>query len=111
MGTSGKSKYRHSLNESMLLNCLNNALKYDINDELLKHVSFTYVKLSGDKSYLNVYVDTWDQSKMDKIIEHLNNARGVFRTALATKTNFYKVPNIGLKPDATIQQNLKIEEL
>ena len=112
MGFSGKSKYRHSQNEALMLNILNNCLKYEINDpELKKGASFTYVQLSGDKSYLNVYVDTWDLSKMDHLIHELNNAKGIFRKALADKTNFYKVPHIEFFPDKTIQENIKIQDL
>ena len=112
MSNSGKWKYRHSQNEALMLNILNNCLKFEINDpELRKNASFTYVQLSGDKSYLNVYVDTWDLKKMDHLIEELNKAKGVFRKALADNTNFYKVPHVQFYPDKSIQENIKIEEL
>ena len=111
MGNSGKSKYRHNQNEALMLNILNNCLKYEINDPELKNASFTYVQLSGDKSYLNVYVDTWDLSKMEHLITELNNAKGIFRKALADHTNFYKVPHVEFFPDKTIQENIKIQNL
>ena len=38
-------------------NVIPHSLKTEINDEKLKHVAFTYVKLSGDGAYLDVYVD------------------------------------------------------
>lgn len=109
--TSGKAKYRHNQNESLMLNVLNNTLKYEMNDPIFKMVSFTYVRLSGDKSYLNVYVDTYDHKNLNKILNELNKASGTFRTALAQKTKFYKVPKIIFNEDKTISNSIHIEEL
>lgn len=109
--TSGKAKYRHNQNESLMLNTLNNTLKYELDDPIFKKVSFTYVKLSGDKSYLNVYVDTYNHQDINKILKELNNASGTFRTMMAKKTNFYKVPKIIFNEDTTITKSLHIEDL
>ena len=111
MAFSGKSKYKHLQKESLMLNILNNTLKCEIIDDKLKNVSFTYVRLSGDNSFLDVYVDYWDRSKIESVVNWLNNAKGVFRTAVANKTNLYKAPQITFYKDATIDNSLKIEEL
>lgn len=111
MSSSGKSKYKHLQIESLILKILNNTLKYKITNDKLKNVSFTYVKLSGDNSFLDVYVDYWNRSKIDNIVKHLNDAKGIFRTAIANKSNLYKAPHITFYKDKTIDNYLKIEEL
>lgn len=109
--TSGKKIYKHQQNESLMLNILNHTLKYEIDNPALKNVSFTYVKLSNDKSHLSIYVDTYDRSKIQSMINQLNIAKGVFRTALATQTHFYKIPELHFLVDETIEQNLKINQI
>ncbi len=109
--TSGKKIYKHQQNEALMLNVLNNTLKYEIDNPLIHNASFTYVHLSGDKSYLNVYVDIYDRSLINGLLQELNKAKGIFRTALAKKTNFYKVPQIQFLADKSIETNLKIESL
>ncbi len=111
MSSSGKSKYKHLQTESLMLNILNNTLKYEIIDEKLKNVSFTYVRLSGDNSFLDVYVDYRDRSKINNIVNKLNAAKGVFRTAIANKSNLYRAPQVVFHKDETIDNNLKIESL
>lgn len=109
--TGGKKIYKHQQNESLMLNVLNHTLKYEIDNPTLKNAAFTYVKLSGDKAHLFVYVDTWDRSKITSLVNALNSAKGTFRTALANQTHFYKVPEIHFEIDKSIDQNLKIEEI
>ena len=111
MASGGKSKYKHQQLESLMLNILDNALKTEINDEKLKQVAFTCVKLSDDGTYLDVYVDCWDRSKVEEQVKRLNYAKGVFRTAIAKKSNLYKVPQVVFHRDEAIDNNLKIEDL
>ncbi len=111
MSSNAKGKYKHLQTESLMLNILNNTLKYEIIDEKLKNVSFTYVRLSGDNSFLDVYVDYWDRSKINNIVNKLNTAKGVFRTAIANKSNLYRAPQVVFHKDETIDNNLKIESI
>lgn len=110
MGTGVKSKYSKEQNESLILKVLNHTLKL-VDDPVLKHVSFTYVRLSGDKSYLKVYVDTFNRDRLPKILRALDNASGLFKNELAHQTHFYKVPKISFVADETIDKSLKIENL
>lgn len=75
MASSGKSKYKHQQSASLMLNTLNYCLKYEIDNPKLKHVSFTYVNLSGDNSILNAYVDSFDRSKINELISELDMAK------------------------------------
>ncbi|WEK82822.1 MAG: 30S ribosome-binding factor RbfA [Mycoplasma sp.] len=111
MGSGTKAKYSLKQNEALLLNALNYCLKFNIDNPVLKHVSFTYARLSGDKRFLNVYVDTFDRSKINQILKHLNEAKGLFRSTIAQKTSLYKAPQINFYADQTIDNNLKIEEI
>ena len=43
-----------------------------------KMININFVRLSGDKSYLDVYVSSLDED-VDTIIDVLNNAKGMFR--------------------------------
>ena len=108
---SGKGKYHHKQMESLMLNIINHALKFSINDPLLKKVSFTYVTLTNDKSILYVYCDSYDRSKIEKIVKELNDAKGVFRTELAHQLKTHKTPTVQFEIDKTIDNSLKIEEL
>ena len=109
--SSGKSKFHLQQIESLILNILNNTLKYEIYNDELKHVSFTYVVLSKDHIHLKVFVDCFDRKTINKKIKLLNNAKGVFRTAIAKKTKLYRAPNIIFLSDVTIDKNLQIEEI
>ena len=108
---SGKGKYHHKQMESLMLNIINHALKFSINDPLLKKVSLTYVTLTNDKSILYVYCDSYDRSKIEKIVKELNDAKGVFRTELAHQLKTHKTPTVQFEIDKTIDNSLKIEEL
>ena len=44
-----------------------------------KMININFVRLSSDKSYLDVYVSSLDED-VDTIIDVLNNAKGMFRT-------------------------------
>ncbi len=56
-----------------------------------KMININFVRLSGDKSYLDVYVSSLDED-VDTIIDVLNNAKGMFRTLIAKNIDIYKAP-------------------
>jgi ribosome-binding factor A len=69
--------------ESEILSILNHTNKYVLYDPVLKTASFTYVDLTKDKSIVFVYVDTYKRECIDKLVEKLNQSRGVFRRELS----------------------------
>ncbi|MDR0857116.1 MAG: 30S ribosome-binding factor RbfA [Mycoplasmataceae bacterium] len=97
--------------KSEILNILNNTLKYNLNNKDLKFVSFTYVKLTDDRSTVFVLVDTYDRSKIDSMVSKLNEAKGFFRKALAEHMNMKKVPTIIFEKDKVIDSTRKIDEI
>jgi ribosome-binding factor A len=105
------ANYRHEHIESEILNLLNYTIKHEVYDETLKHCSFTSVKLTPDYGLAIVYVDTYDRSKIDMMVDKLMNAKGLFRNQLAHKLNIRKIPDIKFMKDTTIDNSLKIDEL
>ncbi|GHU50701.1 ribosome-binding factor A [Bacilli bacterium] len=97
--------------ESEILNIINHAVKFNMYDNDFKKVSFTYVKITNDKSYATVYVDCYDDKLIDKMIKKLNDCNGIFRTELAHNMKLYRPPMIIFKKDITIAKSAKIEEL
>lgn len=106
-----KNNHKHEKIESEILNNLNHALKNLVNDKLLRMACFTYVKLLDDYSKIIVNVDYYDDNKLDKVVEQLNIAKGLFRDQIAKNMNIRKVPDILFEKDMTIQNSLKIENI
>ncbi len=105
------ANHKHEKIESEILNNLNHALKNSINDKLLRMSCFTHVKLLDDYSKIIVNVDYYDGKMLDKVVEQLNIAKGVFRDQLAHNMNIRKIPDILFEKDMTIQNSLKIDKL
>ncbi|MDR1991669.1 MAG: 30S ribosome-binding factor RbfA [Mycoplasmataceae bacterium] len=103
--------YKHEHIESEILNVLNHTMKHEIYDESLKWCSFTSVKLNPDSSWATVYVDTYDRTKLDQIVNKLTIAKGTFRNQLAQNLNIRKIPDIKFVRDQTIDNSLKIDEI
>jgi ribosome-binding factor A len=105
------ASFKHAHMESEILNLLNHTIKHDVYDETLKHCSFTSVKLSPDNSLATVYVDTYDRTKIDAMLDKLTHAKGLFRNGLAHYMNIRKIPDIRFVSDTTIDNSLKIDKL
>lgn len=105
------ANYKHAHLESEILNLLNHTIKHKVYDEALKHCSFTSVKLSPDYSLAIVYVDTYDRSKIEEMVDKLMHAKGLFRDQLAHHMNIRKIPDVRFVSDTTIDNSLKIDKL
>lgn len=75
-----------------------------------KMININFVKLSGDKSYLDVYVSSLDED-IDTIVEILNNAKGMFRTLIAKNIHIYKAPEVRFHKDEGIEASIRINKL
>ncbi len=107
-----KNNYRLKQLESTMINALNYCLKYDIDDPYFKkYVSFTYVKLSNDKSYLDVFVDTFIRSNIDEVVNNLNKVKNIFKLTLSRKLDLYKIPEIRFFCDKSIDNAIHINAL
>lgn len=105
------SNFKTERLESQILRIFNQTLREEIYDEVIKLATFTAVKLSNDNSHVKAYVDTYDRKNIDHVVEKLNGAKGVFRTALAKNLTIRKAPEIIIVKDESIDQSLKIETI
>lgn len=103
--------YQKKRLESTLLNIINHTLKYEIYDNVVKNCSITYVKLCEDNGLAIAYVDYYDLDRIAHVVEKLNAAKGVFRTAIAKNTTLYHVPQIEFIADQTIINAKHIDDL
>jgi ribosome-binding factor A len=71
--------------ESQIINILNHTIKYEAYDQELKMISFTYVKLTDDKTLAKVYVDTYNRKNIDRFVKKLNDSASLFKRALASE--------------------------
>ncbi len=97
--------------ESLIKDIINNVLYYDINDKLAHYGNVTYVKLSNDLSYANIYLDCLHRENIDKLIIHMQKIKGVIKTKMAKQLNIYKVPELRFFPDNTLDYANNIEKL
>lgn len=103
--------YKHEHIESEILNLLNHGLKREIYDEFIKKASFTAVRLNADNSVVDVYVDTFDRSIITKLVNKLQQSKGVFRRILANNMNIRKIPDLHFLVDQTIDNSSQIDKL
>lgn len=75
-----------------------------------KMININFVRLSSDKSYLDVYVSSLDED-VDTIVEILNNVKGMFRTLIAKNIDIYKAPEIRFHKDEGIEASIRINQL
>lgn len=97
--------------ENSILNILNNVLKFEIYDIDIKKCSFTFLKLSDDKSYCEISVDTYNRKNIDEYVKKLNNSKSVFKKSLAKELNMWKIPQIHFSKDKIIDRVTKIDEI
>lgn len=97
--------------EKQILRILNSALINEIYDQNFKHIVFTALKLSNDKSWLKVYVDQYDKTNILNTIEKLNYSAKAFQKILVQKLNIYKIPKIYFLADEILENAAKIEAL
>jgi len=107
----GSSIHNHDRIEADILKIISRTLLEEIYDEELKKASFTGLNLSHDKSLVKVYVDTYDRKQINHLVDKLNEAKGVFRSAIAHKLSIRRVPQIIFVNDESIDNSLKIDSL
>lgn len=105
------NKIRVQRYESRMKECLNDFIYYDSYDEKIKSATITYTKLSSDMSILKVYIDCLNREKVDRLVDYLNQRKGVFRTQLANNFDLRRIPEIIFKKDETIDRHNEIEDI
>ena len=106
-----RKNYNHDRTQQNMLIILCNTLRDEIYDPIVKLATFTDIKLTNDYSEATVLVDTYDRKNVDKVVEALTKAKGVFKTALANQLEIRKIPELIFVKDASIDQSLEVEKL
>ncbi len=83
----------------------------ETNDPSLGFVTVTTVKVSGDLNKAKVYVSVMDKERRQVTLEHLNNAKGHFRSKLAGRLKIRRVPEISFYIDDTLDYVENINRL
>ena len=91
---------------------ISNILMTEIKDKDLNFVTITKVDLSSDLSYAKVYFTTLDESKKDKVLKDINNARKFIRSILMKrKIEMRIIPELSFVYDDSIEYGNKIESI
>jgi len=105
------AQYRREMLESEMKKLITQGFS-QLKDPRLKDkfIDINMVRLSKDKSYLDVYVSSLDED-VDAIIEILNNAKGMFRTLIAKNIKMFKAPEVRFHKDEGIEASIRINKL
>lgn len=105
------AQYRREMLESEMKKLITEGFS-QLKDPRLKDkfIDINMVRLSKDKSYLDVYVSSLDED-IDTIINILNNAKGMFRTLIAKNIKMFKVPEVRFHKDEGIEASIRINKL
>ena len=91
---------------------ISNILMTEIKDKDLNFVTITKVDLSSDLSYAKVYFTTLDESKKDKVLKDINNARKFIRSILMKrKIEMRIIPELSFIYDDSIAYGEHIDEI
>ncbi|PNR87702.1 ribosome-binding factor A [Petrotoga sp. 9T1HF07.CasAA.8.2] len=105
------AQYRREMLESEMKKLITQGFS-QLKDPRLKDkfIDINMVRLSKDKSYLDVYVSSLDED-VDAIIEILNDAKGMFRTLIAKNIKMFKAPEVRFHKDEGIEASIRINKL
>lgn len=97
--------------ESLIKDIINYALCYEVNDKIAHYANVTYVKLTNDLSYANVYLDCLHRENIDKVISHMVKIKGFLKLKISQKLTTYKTPELRFYADNTLDYAANIEKL
>ena len=107
------STYRKEMLESEILKVLTVALSsYTGHNDSLGMTSIVRVELSKDKRFATIFVSLMGpDDRKKKLVEKLNEDKGIFRTAIAKNIRLFKAPEIRFKEDIGIEASLRVAQL
>ena len=87
-------------------------LQNDIYDKDIKFVTITGCSVDTDLSLAQVYCTVLDESKKEKCLQDLNNAKGFIKTELAKrKLEIRRIPDLRFKYDDSVSYGSNIEKI
>lgn len=98
--------------ESLLHQKISSIIANEMNDQDLKMVTITGVRLANDLGYAKIYFTTLFGKKRDVALENLNKAKGFIKNKLCQqKIRIRKMPDLEFIYDISIEEGSKIENL
>ncbi|MBU3830987.1 MAG: 30S ribosome-binding factor RbfA [Candidatus Ureaplasma intestinipullorum] len=97
--------------EYLIKDIINNALSYEVNDNIAHYANVTYVKLTNDLSYASVYLDCLHRENIEKVVSHVVKIKGFLKSKLSQHLTTYKIPELRFFPDNTLDYAANIEKL
>jgi len=96
---------------SDILKYLSNILLTETNDELLKSITLTEVKVSKDLSYAKVYFTSINDINHKQLEKEMKEAAPFLRGKLAKVLEVRNIPELQFVYDETIEYATKIERI
>ncbi len=107
------STHRKPMLESEIRKVITKALCDSKADLLKKNMpSVVRVELSKDLRYASIFISTLgNPEEKKKVVDYLNEKKGVFRTAVAKSIRIYKAPELSFREDIGIDASLRIARI
>ena len=97
--------------ETTILEVINTALNYEVNNKIATNATVTRVELTNDLSVAKIYLDCLHRENIDKIVANVEKVSGFLRMKVANALNTYKAPELRFYPDKSIDYANNIDEL
>ncbi|HIU40061.1 MAG TPA: 30S ribosome-binding factor RbfA [Candidatus Aphodocola excrementigallinarum] len=97
---------------SLLMEEISDILQNEVNDSDIRFVTITDCKVDADLTLAQVYCTVLDESKKDKCLHDLNEAKGFIKTELAKrKLEIRRIPDLRFIYDESIEYASRIEKI
>lgn len=97
---------------NLLLKEISDILQNEVNDEDIRFVTLTAVKVDTDLSLAQVYCTVLNKNKKEKCLHDLNAAKGFIKSELAKrKLEIRRIPDLRFVYDESIEYGAKIEKI
>ena len=97
---------------SMLLREINDILYREIYDKDIIGTTATYINLADDLSFARVYCTVFDETKKEKALYDLNNAKGFIKGILGKrKLPLKKMPDLEFVYDDSLQYGEEMDKI
>lgn len=97
---------------NLLLKEISDILQNEVNDEDIRFVTLTAVKVDTDLSLAQVYCTVLNENKKEKCLHDLNAAKGFIKSELAKrKLEIRRIPDLRFVYDESIEYGAKIEKI
>ncbi len=84
---------------------------HKLQDPKLSLITVTNVKVSPDLKHTKIYISVFDKEKRTKVLESVNELKGLIRTQLAGRIQLRFVPELHFFIDDTLDYVEKMEGL